>query len=617
MSTWAINGTPTTSLNVTEITLARCSQAPDELTIKLAQPFDLNALYPHGSAITLSQDGMVYFTGRCETDPRKADGKSECITVRALGPWWYLENRIYQQQWLFQPDPNSPATVAVPTTNVILGLKQDGTFATTGYAMTDALQFCINSGAGFQLGSIMPGINFPCDKGTDLTCAEVLHRCLRWTPDAVVWFNYAVSPPAINIQRRGALESVSLPAVQQNVKSVECEPMYSLLKDGVLLHYIVGDAVFPSANDQAGNVASFNVLEMTLKLAPSSQSIIYNKVEVIALSSFADGANDQVFWNSVFPFLAAADNVKITGGTWGNPSTCPSMLKPGYTLTDWMLNSQGIFSQVSTVTANVTYSLGGQAYSQQLSYNYTATNATNKTYTWGNGGSPAELPPSGLASAIWSACNLLHFQGRLMLVDAECGVGGALMGKTLNLTGGNAAWVNMVALIVGVTEDLFKGYTTVQFGPPPCLGAGDMLALARMNRIRVTADTVSAVQGQGQVSSSNTPSVGGAGSQDFPNGPPAAYNKLVVAGAKVSGGTDDSAKSYTVDPAGKKVTFTDGINTLVLDLGEYSTNANFALLGFTGWGTSLSFQQVTVRKAGDFLIIKEINDQGPGQDCGS
>lgn len=50
----------------------------------------------------------------------------------------------------------------------------------------------------FQIGTVSPNVDCPIDEVRDITCAEVIHKMLRWTPDAVTWFDYSTSPPTFN-----------------------------------------------------------------------------------------------------------------------------------------------------------------------------------------------------------------------------------------------------------------------------------------------------------------------------------------------------------------------------------------------------------------------------------
>jgi len=72
--------------------------------------------------------------------------------------------------------------------------------------------------------------------------------------------------------------------------------------------------------------------------------------------------------------------------------------------------------------------------------------------------------PAGYAAALLSAYNRQFFEGEITLKDDD--IGGTLyMGRALSITGGPSRWATMQAPIIGVTEDLVSGETTLTIGP--------------------------------------------------------------------------------------------------------------------------------------------------------
>lgn len=594
MSTWKINGTLAADLNVGSININRKSQDADECLLRVLAPFDANDLFANGAAVLITKDDQPYFHGRCESDPRRAEPAAEFNSVRLVGVYWYLQNRIFQQTWtqITNPATTPPTTVAVQTTYVILGMNSAGVRIASGVSIVEALNFCIASGAPFQLGTILDGALIPMDECTDLTCAEVIHRCLRWTPDAVTWVDESTTPPTLHIQRRSALTAVALSLMGANVTGADCEPCYSLQLDGVRLYFCV-DSVFPSVIQTAGNPNSFRTLEQTIKLAGVQNNILLNKVEVEALP---DDQNDATWWKGKFPWLGAPaiTNLVLGNGDIGDMNGYGNMLKPGSTVTDWMKDHQNIHSAQCKATVRVSYSQGGSDCNEQvLCFDYTATDAVSKTYTWGDGGTPAEVPPEGLATTLYSACSQLHYKGQLTLVDEECGRGATLLGKVLNLTGGKAAWASMRALIVGVAEDVFRGRTTITFGPPPCLNSGDLMDLARANRIRLPAGHALAKQKGTASDADSSPGVGGPGGGNGGASGLPKFAKLQVTS------TGDTPQTVTIDPADP-------------------SDTKFNLLFVTGYGADgMTLASIECQKRGSVLVITGTPTNLDTLQCGS
>jgi hypothetical protein len=87
-----------------------------------------------------------------------------------------------------------------------------------GYQVSDQ-----SSASQAQSGTTPANMNTvlraPLDSVNDLTCAEALRRQLKWIGpmgDAVVWFDYTQTPPALNISTRDQLPSISIPFIGQN-----------------------------------------------------------------------------------------------------------------------------------------------------------------------------------------------------------------------------------------------------------------------------------------------------------------------------------------------------------------------------------------------------------------
>jgi hypothetical protein len=99
----------------------------------------------------------------------------------------------------------------------------------------------------------------------------------------------------------------------------------------------------------------------------------------------------------------------------------------------------------------------------------------------GAGTDSQEDPPSGLASAYYTALQAIQYQGSLRFHAFDC-AGDITPAKRLSLSGGRSAWSAMRALVQIVTEDLGTGVTSVEFGPPEHLGVQDFVNQLMFNR---------------------------------------------------------------------------------------------------------------------------------------
>jgi hypothetical protein len=112
----------------------------------------------------------------------------------------------------------------------------------------------------------------------------------------------------------------------------------------------------------------------------------------------------------------------------------------------------------------------------------TATNATTKIYKGISQWEPPESVPTGIAQGVYQAIHAASaYQGSLTLSQEDIPVG-RIIGKALNLSGGETAWATMAAPIHALSFDIDSGTTTIQFGPNPALAPQDFLELQRILR---------------------------------------------------------------------------------------------------------------------------------------
>ncbi len=82
------------------LTRERINQMPDMVTFRAeATPSDADPIFAHGSTVRLFQNGTPWFYGRVVQVPGRASAKAEEQLYRLAGPWWYLENLVFQQTW--------------------------------------------------------------------------------------------------------------------------------------------------------------------------------------------------------------------------------------------------------------------------------------------------------------------------------------------------------------------------------------------------------------------------------------------------------------------------------------------------------------------------------------
>jgi hypothetical protein len=240
---WTIvcNGTEKTLANwgLNNVRRKLVSQGQDELTFRAdGSPADATPLFTaFGPTVTLYRNrtqntdgtfsgGTPWFSGIVTQIPRAGAPDSESMRYKVAGPWWYLDNMVFMQPYqnVFLGLSSGTPQYGVQNSSHLF-LNQSGIAGlvsriTTGAQIIAALQWAllpftsVSAPPPFQIGTITPALDVPIDEVRDITCAEVIHKMLRWSPDAVAWFDYTTTPPTFNCLRRADMSTVNIDVSQ-------------------------------------------------------------------------------------------------------------------------------------------------------------------------------------------------------------------------------------------------------------------------------------------------------------------------------------------------------------------------------------------------------------------
>ena len=493
------------TLNLSAFNRTLVSQAPDVLTFQAAGNFDSAAIFPYNSTITLNRNGFPWFSGIVKEPRRIGEPNQEALAYTVYGPWYYLEKCIYQQVWK-RYDAGTGTVVDDYRSRVILCQTAAGARITSGAQISAAITYAISMGAAITLGTVDPAIQLPWSEERDLTCAEVIIRMLRWSPDAVCWFDYATTPPTFHCRLRANLTAVSYPVTTLSpLSALSIIARKDLQVPGVLLRYeqsssVDGTEYQSITEDSAGNVADLETVISTIELAGSNSTSVSEK---LVTEAWPSEQTDKAWWKKHCPPLQLtldADltisdvTIKEADGTNLNTITHDRFLLEGR-IQDWMTGITGIEVTVAAIAKKIIK--GGDGYSEvesvqeNVSFNVIATNAAtgtghSRTYHTTASATPGESVPVGVAAALYAAWNQLQYDGQIMLTAEDAG-DALIMGRKLNLTGGLAAWTSMNAIVQQVSEALDSGVTTIIFGPARQISPADMISLLAAFRRRQPA----------------------------------------------------------------------------------------------------------------------------------
>ncbi len=278
MATWTLQKASETpqSLGDLGVTFARMnfrSLAPDELVFGIERTDVLaDPIFADADILTLRKDRVIWFIGRVTKLPAQGSGKSEADEYTVSGPWWYLENIVYQQARAIA-NGSFTGFNSVNTSHVILQQDANSNKITTGAQITAVVTYATTQGAPIAAGSIPVFVSAPLDEVRDLTCAECIKHSLAWSPDAVSWFDYSSGVPILNIAARAFLSSISKDVTAGNlIDTFSITPRGDLVPNGVVLVYektktdANGVAYTDTSTDFVGPLSGIGVIVATIQL---------------------------------------------------------------------------------------------------------------------------------------------------------------------------------------------------------------------------------------------------------------------------------------------------------------------------------------------------------------
>lgn len=499
------------------LSLRRANQAADVLRCRRAMSATAAATFAYGQEVIVRRDrtydeeleewtgGSVWFRGKAAGSGAAGDGSAESQEYLFFGPWWDFERLVMQQEWT-----GSGGTQR--SSELVLGNTITGTSQTTGEVVEEAVAWAASCGVSVQAGTIDEGVSFPHYPCRDWTVAEVIVAMLRWTPDAVTWFDYTTDPPTFYARRLANLSTVTLTLGTDQVEGLMLRPRNDLVLPAVALKFkrvneVSGQKWVEFESQVYPEVATgleLGALVATIDLIGLRANVLSAAVvtEVIV-------PNSRNWWKKKLPWLGNenVDDNSIQVNDWrvededGNLiadwQDTPYELVDGQ-VAEWM----GATTRRVRVRAKLAYDLYADASQnidvervreRDIAVSLTLTDVVSGTYSSTAVEEEAEAAPAGLAQGIYESRATLQHEGQIVLVDEEVPET-ALMGSKVTISGGNAAWTEM--LVQEVEEYPHEGRVVIQVGPARQIGIADLIELLRVNRYRlVTGSRVQRMTG--------------------------------------------------------------------------------------------------------------------------
>ncbi len=484
------------------------NQDEDIVTAQCVRRLHEDPLFKPESKILIKKDATIWFQGIVTKTPSIGDYRSETSVYEISGPWWYLNNLVYQQKWNSTDNNqnqnnlilnqnivnilNDPNTVLVDKTRVILGQDSTGQAITLQEQIKNILNFAINNHAPIALGSIkLEKFQIPFDEVKDISCAEAIRRLLRWIPDTITWFDYTQEVPKLHIARKAKLKKTSIDLTGKNIKNIRITPRNLSIPSVVLyyenLHRINQNVYRTVTIDKYPENATgkeFKALVLTIELEGNNIQIQEQHIKTNAVN-----ANNIAWWKERLPALKDIEDDKIKIKDVTRSSKLLNELIEG-SIAPWMSDAK---AETDTIRATISYETDHSAVvDKTIAVRIQATDASSQMYLSQDAivKKEATVVTPGLAKQVFEAVNSVKYDGEISLENEEIGLE-TLLGTVLNITNSHANHAKMEALIQEVREDVDKGITWIKFGPAKHLGPDDLAELMRVNRNRYASPNAS------------------------------------------------------------------------------------------------------------------------------
>jgi hypothetical protein len=554
------------SLGLRGLTRELVNQAPDRVTfIQDGAAFDDSALFSFGATLIIKRNGVQWFVGRLVRTSRIGSPQDEAVSYELAGPWWYLDNLVFQHNWKIPTTPTSPSSSLTDEkrSSLILNLKEDGTTLTTLQQITEVITYVNSTASGtvITLGSGFPALNISWEEAKDLTCAEVIRRQLRWAPDACTWFDYSTTPPTLRCARRATASAASLAVdgTDVRVSSVKLDALPELQLPVVVLNFekvdqqdqISWSSVTQQKYPAGAAVTQFGALVATIQLGGSVSSYQRQKIKTRAIAE-----SSLAWWKKHLPWLddatissaSISSGAKVLADGGGSVGALTNEIIEG-ALPSWKESAGARVSVTALLSYTITNADGAitkvvkkpiSAIVQGTSLS-SPTESSYATYSQFIPIVTGETVPTGLAQSIYDAMSVLQYTGSVRLTAEECLVD-ITPGQVLNLTGGLSAWSTMNAQIQRVEEKVDTGSTVITVGPAQHLGPQDLIELLRPNRSR-SAATSMATRTTGIAKSTGNVDGAPQNANEQASSASAPLSKAVIVD------TADTTKKITLDPS--------------------------------------------------------------------
>lgn len=288
---------PLAQWGIERFTLNAYNAATEVLTLVVAgEAAAADPVFAYEGRVVVWCDGVRVFHGIVTQLPfsEKAAGARQEYIVS--GPWWWLENIVYGQERYVFADARRPslgfAPAPVKTPRAVMYQALSGESASAGAQAQVAADYAIDRAsllyggeAPFTRGTFDIPLLAPWEEAYNLSCAEVIRRCMRYCRDAVAYWDHSGEKPQLIIERRADLEEVTLDLdAGDRITDYKVGSRPDLVPRGVVIFF---EKSIPEEEQNSGS--QFTEFE-TQVAGPDPDLGVRNLVSVLRLSGAGDGA---------------------------------------------------------------------------------------------------------------------------------------------------------------------------------------------------------------------------------------------------------------------------------------------------------------------------------------
>jgi hypothetical protein len=305
------------------------SFAPDQFSFEIpVSSINPGSIFPYGAVIEIWRDSVRWFVGTITKLECIGTAKRDYFSYVASGPWWALENLVYQDlmNQLVNIGNFTQGVQLTFCSNTVLFQDITGAPITTFQQIIKALTYASSKGANIVTGTVDAGWYVPAQQASDISCAEVIRRCCALIPDAISFFDYTQANPTLNIIRRNNLTTVGLDLNAASlVESVQLNPRYDLQPPGIKI-FIKHTAISPSGPTAGQTANSYEI--QTAGNADAIGSVVVT-IPLSGANTGAPGAEESTPIGLATNYFSAINFLSFEGDLKIKEDVCSGQFRPG------------------------------------------------------------------------------------------------------------------------------------------------------------------------------------------------------------------------------------------------------------------------------------------------